>query len=212
MSFLKFFMSPAARRRAERRERRHAFRDAENAKQDVIDRQRNLDKEAKQNWDKAREALKNGEKAAANRALIAARAAQVMAMKLEQKRWVFEQYLAKMEVAQSDNQFAEALGQINKIIRIDPDRVEDVFGAAQDVLGEQVDADRFWNKMYESEMEGASGSLQDHIPSMEEMSSELEQQVAAEVGGVAAPTSAGKAIEDRISAGQQRVNDLLSGK
>lgn len=212
MSFLKFFMSPAARRRAERRERRHAFRDAENAKQDVIDRQRNLDKEAKQNWDKAREALKNGEKAAANRALIAARAAQVMAMKLEQKRWVFEQYLAKMEVAQSDNQFAEALGQINKIIRIDPDRVEDVFGAAQDVLGEQVDADRFWNKMYESEMEGASGSLQDHIPSMEEMSSELEQQVAAEVGGAAAPTSASKAIEDRISAGQQRVNDLLSGK
>lgn len=212
MSFLKYFMFPAARRRLERRERRHAFRDAENAKQDVITRQRNLDKEAKLNWDKAREALRNGEKAAANRALIAARAAQIMAMKLEQKRWVFEQYLTKMEVAQSDNQFAEALGQINKIIRIDPESVEDVFGAAQDLLGEQVNADRFWNRMYESEMEGASGSLQDHIPSMEEMASELEQQVAAEVGGSAAPMSADKAISDRISAGQQRVNDLLSGK
>lgn len=212
MSFLKYFMFPAARRRLERRERRHAFRDAENAKQDVIARQRQLDKEAKQNWEKAREALKNGEKAAANRALTAARAAQVMAMKLEQKRWVFEQYLTKMEVAQSDNQFAEALGQINQIIRIDPERVEDVFGAAQDLLGEQVNADRFWNRMYESEMEGANGTLQDHIPSMEEMAAELEQQVAAEVGGAAAPQSADTAISERIAAGQQRVNDLLSGK
>ncbi len=212
MSFLKYFMFPSARRRLERRERRHAFRDAESAKQDVIDRQRRLDKEAKENWEKARAALKNGEKAAANRALTAARAAQVMAMKLEQKRWVFEQYLTKMEVAQSDNQFAEALGQINKIIHIDPERVEDVFGAAQDALGEQLNADRFWNKMYENEMAGASGSLQDHIPSMEEMASELEQQVAAEIGGAAAPASADKALDDRISAGQQRVKDLLSGK
>lgn len=212
MSFLKYFMFPAARRRLERRERRHAFRDAENAKQDVIDRQKRLEKEAKESWAKAREALKNGEKAAANRALTAARAAQVLAMKLEQKRWVFEQYLTKMEVAQSDNQFAEALGQINKIIRIDPEHVEDVFGAAQDMLGEQVDADRFWNKMYESEMEGANGALQDHIPSMEEMSAELEQQVAAEIGGAAAPAAVGSAIDERIAAGQQRVKDLLEGK
>ena len=212
MSFLKYFMFPSARRRLERRERRHAFRDAENAKQDVIDRQKRLEKESKESWEKAREALKNGEKAAANRALTAARAAQVLAMKLEQKRWVFEQYLTKMEVAQSDNQFAEALGAINKIIRIDPEHVEDVFGAAQDVLGEQVDADRFWNKMYESEMAGANGALEDHIPSFEDMASELEQQVAAEVGGVAAPAAAGTAMDERIAAGQQRVKDLLGGK
>jgi len=75
-----------------------------------------------------------------------------------------------------------------------------------------VDADRFWNKMYESEMAGANGALQDHIPSMEEMSAELEQQVAAEVGGAAAPSAAGKAIDDRIAAGQQRVKELLGGK
>lgn len=212
MSFLKYFMLPGARRRLERRERRHAFRDAENAKQDVIDRQKRLDKEAKENWAKAREALKNGEKAAANRALTAARAAQVLAMKLEQKRWVFEQYLTKMEVAQSDNQFADALGQINKIIRIDPEHVEDVFGTAQDMLGEQVDADRFWNKMYENEMGSANGALQDHIPSMEEMESQLEQEVAAEVGGAAAPAAAGATLDSRISEGQKRVKDILDGK
>jgi len=211
MSFLKYFMFPAARRRYERRERRHAFRDAENAKQDVIDRQKRLEKEAKESWAKAREALKAGEKAAANRALTASRAAQALALKLEQKRWVFEQYLTKMEVAQSDNQFAEALGQINKIIRIDPERVEDVFGTAQDMLGEQVDADRFWNKMYEKEMDGANGELQDHLPSLDEMASQLEQEAAAELGGAGA-AAVGQALDERIAASQRRVKDLLDGK
>ena len=98
------------------------------------------------------------------------------------------------------------------IIRIDPDHVEDVFGAAQDMLGEQLDSERFWSKMYESEMAGANGALEDHIPSLDEMTSELEQQVAADVGGAAAPVAAGQAIDERIAAGQQRVKDLLGGK
>lgn len=212
MSFLKYFMFPGARRRAERRERRHAFRAAENAIADVKARQAELEKEAKKQWELARAALKNGEKAAANRALTSSRAAQTMVMKLEQKRWVFEQYLTKMQVAESDNQFASALGAINKVIRIDPERVEDIFGAAQDALGEQIDADRFWNSMYEKEMSGASGALQDHIPSMEDMASQLEQEVAAEVGGGAAPAAADATLAARISEGQQRVKDLLGGK
>lgn len=212
MSFLKYFMFPGARRRAERRERRHAFRDAENAIADVKTRQAELDKEAKKQWELARTALKNGEKAAANRALTASRAAQTMAMKLEQKRWVFEQYLTKMQVAESDNQFAAALAAVNKIVTIDPERVEDVFGATQDMLGEQVDAERFWNSMYEKEMAGANGELQDHIPSMEDMASQLEQEVAAEVGGGAAPAAADATLADRIATGQKRVKDMLEGK
>ena len=44
------------------------------------------------------------------------------------------------------------------------------------------------------------------------MTSELEQQVAADVGGAAAPVAAGQAIDERIAAGQQRVKDLLGGK
>lgn len=213
MSFWRIFMTPGARRRLERRERRHAFRDAENAKAEVMERQRGLEKEAKANWEKAREALKAGERAAANRALTATRAAQSLALKLEQKRWVFEQVLTKMEVAQSDQQFAEALGQINRIAKIDPERVEDVFGTAEDLLGEQVGADRFWNRMYEREMEGANGALQDHLPTMEEMSAQLEAEVAAEVGGGSAEAaSAGSALDERIAAGQRRVKDILDGK
>ena len=212
MSFWRMFMTPGARRRADRRDRRHAMRDAENAVADVKDRQKALEAEAKKAWEIARTALKEGEKAAANRALTSCRAAQALALKLEQKRWVFEQYLTKMQVAQSDNQFADALAAMNRVIRIDPERVEDVFGAAQDALGEQVDADRFWNSMYEKEMSGAAGAFQDHIPTMEEMASQLEQEVAAEVGGGAAPAAASGELDARMAEGQKRVKDLLDGK
>ena len=133
-------------------------------------------------------------------------------MKLEQKRWVFEQYLTRMQVAQSDTQFAEALAGVNKIMRIDPERVADVFDAAQETLGEQVDADRFWDKLYNKEMEGVSGALEDHVPTLDDMTSQLESEVAAEVGGAAAPVAAGAALDARIAAGQERVRKILEGK
>lgn len=212
MSFLKYFMFPAARRRAERRERRHAFRAAENAVAEVKARQTTLEKESKRHWDAAREALKSGQKAAANRELTSYRAAQTMVVKLEQKRWVFEQYLTKMQMAQSDTAFADALGAINKIIRINPESVADVFDEAGDLLGEQLDSDRFWSSLYEKEMSGAKGNLEDYIPSMDDLASQLEQEAAAEVGGGAAPKAADAAIDARISEGQQRVKDILSGK
>jgi len=206
------FKSRKERERDERRDRRHAFRQAENAIDDVKDRVKTMEKESKKHWEAAREALKSGQKAAAQRELTSYRAAQVLSTKLEQKRWVFEQYLTKMQAAQSDNQFASALGALNQVVKIDPERVEDVFGAAQDLLGEQVDGDRFWDKLYGKEMEGATGSLEDHIPSMEDLSGQLEQEVAAEVGGAAAPASANQAIDGRLAAGQERVKKLLEGK
>ena len=53
--------------------------------------------------------------------------------KLEQKRWVFEQYLTKMQMAQSDQEFSEALQALNKVVKIDPDKVADVFEASKDL-------------------------------------------------------------------------------
>ena len=171
-----------------------------------------MTKESQKLWEDAREALKSGQKAAAQRALTSYRASQVLATKLEQKRWVFEQYLTKMQVAESDNQFASALGALNKVIKIDPERVADVFDSAQDILGEQVDSDRFWNKLYSKEMDGASGALEDYIPTLEDLGVQLEQEVAVEIGASDAPVSANQEIDSRLAAGQERVKKLLEGK
>lgn len=205
------FKTKRERAREERREQRHAFRQAENAVDDVKDRIKSMQKDASKLWDQARDALKSGQKAAAQRCLTSYRANQVLTTKLEQKRWVFEQYLTKMQAAQSDQEFAKALASVNKVVKIDPEQVADVFETSQDILGEQVDSDRFWAKLYDKEMDGASGALEDHIPSLDELSRQLESEAAAEVGGGAAERVGG-ALDDRIKAGQDRVRKLLDGK
>ena len=205
------FMSKDGRRKQERRERRKAFRQAENAVDGVKDRISEMDREATKQWTAAREALKGGQKATAQRLLTGWRAAQVMMTKLEQKRWVFEQYLSKMQMAQSDQEFAGALEALNKVVKIDPEKVADVFEASQDILGEQVDADRFWERLYDKEMDGAVGALEDRLPSIDELSQQLEQEAAAEVGGGTAE-SVNAALDDRVKSGQDRVKTLLDGK
>ncbi len=204
------FKSKKDREREGRREERKAFRQAENAIEDVKDRIREMEKSARKQWDQAREAAKAGQKAVAQRLLIGYRAQQVLTMKLEQKRWVFEQYFTKLQAAHSDQQFSNALAAIDKVVTIDPEKVADVFGEAQDILGEQIETDRFWEKLYAKETEGATGALEDRIPSVEELGAQLEQEAAAEIGG--ASGKAGEAIDARLAAGRDRVKKLLDGK
>lgn len=206
MGFL-FFKTKRERERRIRKDRRRAFRQAENAVLDVKDRARRMEKDADAEWQKAREALKEGKQAAAQRALTSYRAAQVLTTKLEQKRWVFEQYLMKMETAGTDAEFASALAAVNKVVDINPEMVEDVFDTAGDLLGEQQDADRFWATVYDKEMAGAVGSMQERIPSMEELTKALEQEVSVEIGGGSAKTASD--LERRIGAGAEKVKEML---
>jgi hypothetical protein len=207
----KLFMSREGRRKQERSDRRKAFREAERAVDNVKDRLKQMQRESDKQWLQAREAMKSGQKAAAQRLLTSYRAAQVLSTKLEQKRWVFEQYLTRMEMASSDQEFSDALAGLNKVVNIDPEKVADVFDSAQEILGEQVDADCFWEKLYTKEMDGAEGSMEDYIPSMEEMATQLEQEAAVEVGGGSADR-VNNAIDQRIGEGQARVRKLLDGK
>lgn len=210
MGFFDFFLSEKARARKARRERRHALREAEGAVDAVKEQKARLEKEAAKHLDAVRSAKKAGDKAAASRALVSARAAMTLAMKLEQKRWVFEQYLVKMEVAQSDESFASAMAAMNKVVQIDPERVADVFDTAQEKLGEAVDTEKFWGKMYEKEMEGATGSLEDYVPSLEELDRQTDAEAAAELGGGAA--AAGADLASVLASGRDRVKKILESR
>ena len=208
MSFFDVFLSEKARARKSRRERRHALRQAEGAVDAVKEQKARLEKEAGKHLAAVRSAKMAGDKAAASRALVSARAAMSLAMKLEQKRWVFEQYLVKMEVAQSDESFASAMAAMNKVVQIDPERVADVFDAAQEKLGEAVDTEKFWGKMYEKEMEGATGSLEDYVPSIEDLDRQTDAEAAAELGGASAVAD----LDAALSSGRDRVKKILEGK
>ena len=181
------FKSKKEKERAERREKRHALRRAEGAIDEVVERIKRMEKDADAEWERAREAAKEGKQAAAQRALTSYRSAQVLITKLEQKKWVFKQVLMKLETAGTDAEFANALAAVNKVTNINVEMVEDVFDEAGDLLAEAGDTDKFWSQMYGKEVEGSKEAFKDHIPSMEDLEKTLQEEVAGKITGAVDP-------------------------
>ncbi len=201
---------------AKAKAQRKAFRDAEHAVDLVKDRIAKLKKEREKAWVEAKQYLKDGQKAAAQRSLQTCRASEMLMSKLEMKRWVFEQLISKLELAKSDQDFSEALKAINTVINIDPDKVADVLDEVQDKLGDQIDTDKIWEKVYGKEMEGVQSEMTDAIPSIEEMESQLQDEVVAELGSpskqsVTDESVAGSSVKAQIGEGRKRLKDLLDG-
>ena len=193
MGFL-FFKTGKEKERAERREKRHALRRAEGAIDEVVERIKRMEKDADAEWERAREATKEGKQAAAQRALTSYRSAQVLITKLEQKKWVFKQVLMKLETAGTDSEFAKALAAVNKVTNINVEMVEDVFDEAGDLLAEAGDTDKFWSQMYGKEVEGSKDALKDHIPSMEDLEKTLQEEVAGKITGAVDPATLEKEL------------------
>ena len=193
MGFL-FFRGKKEKERAERREKRHALRKAEGAIDEVVERIKCMEKDAEAEWERAREAAKEGKQAAAQRALTSYRSAQVLITKLEQKKWVFKQVLMKLETAGTDSEFAKALAAVNKVTNINVEMVEDVFDEAGDLLAEAGDTDKFWSQMYGKEVEGSKEALKDHIPSMEDLEKTLQEEVAGKITGAVDPAALEKEL------------------
>lgn len=193
MGFL-FFKTGKEKERAERREKRHALRRAEGAIDEVVERIKRMEKDAEAEWERAREAAKEGKQAAAQRALTSYRSAQVLITKLEQKKWVFKQVLMKLETAGTDSEFAKALAAVNKVTNINIEMVEDVFDEAGDLLADAGDTDKFWSQMYGKEVEGSKEALKDHIPSMEDLEKTLQEEVAGKITGTIDPATLEKEL------------------
>ncbi len=210
------FKSKKERARDEAKKRRKAFREAENAVDTVKDRITKLKKDRDKAWAEGRQYLKDGQKGAAQRSLQACRASEMLMAKLEMKRWTFEQLLSRLELAKSDQDFSQALSAINMVIEIDPEAVADVLDEVQDKLGEQVDTDKIWEKVYGKEMEGVENQMTDVIPSMEDMEKQLEDEVAADLGA-SRPIKAteegetGPSTKQQIGEGHKRLKDILEG-
>lgn len=206
------FKSKGDREKEERKKRRKAFRDAENAVDAVKDRVNGMKGERDKAWKEARKYLKEGNKAASQRSLQSVRANEMMMLQLEKKRWVFEQLLTKLEMSKTDQEFSQALSAINTVVKIDPDAVADVMDEVQDKLGEQVDIDKIWDKTYDKEMTGVETKMSDTIPTVEDMMKDLEDEVVADVhGGKITETvsSGGSNVSEEIGEGREKLKKLL---
>jgi len=202
------FKSTKQREREKERERRQAFRRAEMALDEVNAKLKALEKKGRDAWAKAKELTRTGQKAAAQRALVTYRGTQVMAVKIDQKRFAFEQSLLTMEMAKTDGDFARALSLMAQVTEVDPDKVDDVLVTVDMKRSEQGEVDKLWQKEYRRFMEGAEGALEDFVPSLEELGAQIEDEAAQEIG-TAENGSASAELSEDIEKGRERVRKLL---
>ena len=173
------FMTDVERKAAQKKRRRKALREAENAIDLVKDRCASLKAERDAKWSEAREYVKCGQKAAAQRALNVVRVDDVLLIQLDQKRWVFENIITKMESAETDVSFAEALGTLLKVNTVDPDRIAEVLDEAAGKSAELAEVNKVWNKEYGKQMNGIAAS--EAVPAIDEMLAEVTKEAATEI-------------------------------
>ena len=208
------FKSKAEREKDAARKRRQAFRQAEHSVDAVNDRIKDMKKTRDKAWADALQSKKTGNKTSAQRALLTYRATEQMIVKLEQKKWTFDQLLTKLDLAKTDQEFAGALSALNTVVNIDPETVANVLDEVQDKLGEQVDVDKIWNKVTEKEAQGVMDAEGELVPSMEELEAQLDAEAAVEIGGGRnaldqAETSGGASMKQQIDEGRDRLKKLL---
>ena len=202
-----FFKSRKQREREARKDRRRAFREADTCLSQVEQQIHKIQAEADRTWDQAKQAAQSGRAPEKQRHLTAYRRNQGLLARLEQKKWVFQQFRAKMEMCRTDQDFAAALASLNKVTHIDPEQVEDVIEATRDIIGQQEDAEQIWNMEYNTEVGEAQAALQDHVPSMDELEAQLDAEAVSGIGEAGREVDA--AIEDRIRDGEDRIKKLL---
>lgn len=201
------FKSDRDKSMEKRRKERRAFRRANRAVETVKDKISALKKKRDSAWQEARQYMKSGNKLAAKRSLQTCRANEVLISKLEVKKWTFDQLITKLELAKTDNEFAGALNGISAVVDINPEKVDDVLGEIQVKLGDQVDIERIWDDAYKEEMKESKTSMDEMIPSLDEMENQLEEEVAADVrhGDESEETE----HPDRLSKGRKKLEKLL---
>lgn len=175
------FMTDEERKAAQKKRRRKALREAENAIDLVKDRCASLKAERDAKWSEAREYVKCGQKAAAQRALNVVRVNDVLLIQLDQKRWVFENIITKMESAETDVSFADALGTLLRVNTVDPDRIAEVLDEAAGKSAELAEVNKVWNKEYGKQMNGIAAS--EAVPGIDEMLAEVTKEAATEIKG-----------------------------
>ena len=210
MALKDLFKSEDERKREERQKRRRAFRDAEKLVDKLSVTSETLKKERDKAWKDAREQLAGGNKFAAKSSLKEAHQCEVLAAKTQTKKFVCRTMLLELDNAQTDKDFQLVFGNLAKVLDIDPDQTEDVMDSVQEKLSDSRDGQKLWDKIAQKQGEEEQAIGLD-IPSLEDMEKQLNEEVAASIGGKAgrAEKETESDLKDRIGAGRQRLKNLM---
>jgi len=199
--------------REKRRARTKAKMKAENAVAEGRERVQTLERENAKSWEKAREYMTSGRKSAARMELGKYRAVGRLIEQFEKKTWIMQYYLTRLESAQTDEIFAESLGEIARLVEVDPGKATLSLENAQSVLDDQTEIDRLWANCFQTETRRDEYKESALIPDLDGLMQELEAEVAREVGGtIREKGEDAETLTREIAEGRESLQSILDEK
>lgn len=192
-SFSNLFKSDKERKREAQRRMRRAFTKAEDAVDTVNTAINELNQNKLKAWDNAKKAAAAGRKAEAMLSLQKFRGFEVQIYQLEKRKWVFENYITRLKMADVNNVFAEAMVALNDAVQVDVDMVVNSIEDIDDKLGEVSELDKQWERNFEKNMNSFSVKETDIIPDVDSLFNSIQGEVALDIGGGAKDVSTAKA-------------------
>lgn len=188
-SFKNLFPTDKERAREAQRRMRRAFTKAEDAVDTVNTAINELNQNKLKAWENAKKAAAAGRKAEAMLSLQKFRGFEVQIYQLEKRKWVFENYITRLKMADVNNVFAEAMKALNDAVQVDVDMVIDSIVDIDDKLGEIGELDKQWERNFEKNINGYSIKETDIIPDVDSLFNSIQGEVALDIGGGAKDVS-----------------------
>ena len=188
-TFNNLFKTDKERKREAQRRQRRAFTKAEDAVETVNNAINELNQNKLKAWENAKKAAAAGRKAEAMLSLQKFRGFEVQIYQLEKRKWVFENYITRLKMADVNNVFADAMSALNDAVQVDVDMVIDSIEDIDDKLAETGELDKMWEKNFEKNMNSFSIKETDIIPDVDSLFNSLQGEVALDIGGGAKDVS-----------------------
>lgn len=209
MGLKDFFMTDKERQREAQKRMRRAFSKAEKAVETVNSAITELNQNKIKAWENAKKAAAAGRKAEAMLNLQKYRGFEVLVYQYEKRKWVFENYITRLKMADTNNVFADAMKALNDAVQVDVDLVMDSMDNINDKLDDVASIDDEWTRNFNKNMNSFSVQETDIIPDVESLFNSIQGEVAIDIGGGAKDvhTSTPKASINDV---QAKMDALLS--
>ena len=181
--FSNLFKTEKERKREAERRMRRAFTKAEDAVDTINSAINELNQNKIKAWENAKNSTAAGRKAEAMLSLQKYRGFEVQIYQLEKRKWVFENYINRLKMADVNNVFAAAMADLNNAVQVDIDMVVDSIEGIDEKLADVSQLDKIWEKNFNKNINGLSMKETDIIPDVDSLFNSLQGEVALEIGG-----------------------------
>lgn len=185
MGIFDIFRSPSEIERRKRHAQRHHERSVERVIARIARRIKMQEKERASLWAKAKDCLVAGKKADARRLLERYKALDVMIIRLERQRTLWQARLNAFSSAGDASEATEALAQFGKLLDVDPEKIVDALEKIDDVSGEIGDIDAVLDREYKRDADNVAkiASAIGDANVDDDLMTALENEAAADIVG-----------------------------